>query len=135
MEIKINLTLEDINIISAALNNDALAYKDASLDHITDKDCFADCIESYRQRMALKKRFDDLFKERMAMYRCERREMTLRKFLEEHETDYVCLDTPGWRKIEKGSYFLEVLDDYDLCEFPTSIEDGADDYDVWVHIN
>lgn len=61
MEIKINLTLEDIDIISAALNNDAIVYKEMSLDYITNQKYFAEHIESYRQRMALKKKFDDLY--------------------------------------------------------------------------
>ena len=61
--------------------------------------------------------------------------MTLETLLRQHENDYVCLNTCGWRKIALGSYFLEVLDDYYLCEFPTSIEDGADDYDIWVNVN
>ena len=59
MELKMNLTLDEVYIISAALNNDALAYKEASLDYITDREFFANYIESYRQRMELKKRFEE----------------------------------------------------------------------------
>jgi len=62
-------------------------------------------------------------------------QMDLEALLKQHENDYVCLNTNGWRKIALGSYFLKILDDYDLCEIPTSIESGADDYDIWVSIN
>lgn len=61
--------------------------------------------------------------------------MNLRSFLERHENDYVCLDTPYWRKTALGSYHLEVLDDVWLCEFPVTIdEDKADEYDVYVYV-
>ena len=61
--------------------------------------------------------------------------MNLKSYLVKNADKYVCLDTPCWRKIALGSELLEILDDYDLNEFPTSVEGGADDYDVWIHIN
>ena len=65
MEIKMELTLDDINIISAALNNDALVYLEEAKDEIEEKEFFDVSIESYRERILLKKKFDKLFIENM----------------------------------------------------------------------
>lgn len=62
--------------------------------------------------------------------------MNLGTFLKIHSNDYVCLNTPYWRKTALGSELYEALDDIWLCQFPTVIdEDGADDYDVYVFVN
>lgn len=66
MELKVNLTLDDIDIISAALHNDASVYMNCAIDEIDDEECFNDNMESYRQRMLLMKMFDKLATDNLA---------------------------------------------------------------------
>lgn len=66
MEIKMNLTLDEIDIISAALNNDALVYLDCAKEEIETKEFFDDNMDSYRERMILKRKFDRLYLENIS---------------------------------------------------------------------
>jgi len=61
MEVKMNLTLDEMQVISVALKNDARVYRDAANEQIEIKDFFYDYMDSYRERMVLSKKFDRLY--------------------------------------------------------------------------
>ena len=56
----VKLTLDEMYLISAALNNDAIIYRDAAEDDIDDEEMFHYDMDCYRRRMALRKKIDEL---------------------------------------------------------------------------
>lgn len=115
----INLTDEEIHIISAALNNDAIAYKETAEEDYDLKDEYT---ANYDVRMELKDRFDDLVLGKKIKY-------VLRDMNDGMPCAFVSARIP-WTRLQ--NYICSYVEEYDHREsFGYDGSDNIEEFVVW----